>query len=112
MIELWRHGSVIVKGKEIIGDIMIINGRIEKWLYKNNRSHHMILPEDIQPLLDAQPDIIFIGIGGEGMASLSKEAEEELRKSGIKFVCEKTPYTIELVNKGKGNFAALIHVTC
>jgi hypothetical protein len=105
-----KFGSITIDNVTYDHDVYIYpSGKVEEREYG-----HSFTKDQIEHVLREKPDIIFIGKGTSGMASLSSEAKDLLKKEGIELVEANTP---DIKNKFNDlvkikRVAAIIHVTC
>ncbi len=118
MFQGTMYGSVTYNGKVYYYDILVFpDGRVEpRHKYHSNSlfaTTHEITKDEIKVLLSSNPQVLIIGTGQEGNASLTEDAELEIRKARIKAIVGPTPQAIERYNQIVNNrkVAALIHVT-
>ena len=73
---------------------------------------HKIGPDELTRLCKAEPKIVFIGTGQQGVAELTEEGKRYLEKHRIDYAVLPTPEIVACYNKGDRRKAALIHITC
>lgn len=86
--------------------------RNKKPVKKEYGTSHQVGPEELQKVCKGDPEILVIGTGQQGAASLTEPGQDFLRQRGIRCQALPTPKAIQAYNKAKGRKAALIHVTC
>ncbi len=104
------YGYIVIDGKTYNHDIYIFpSGRVEKREYG-----HTFTRKQVEYVLEENPEVVFIGKGTSGMASLSSEARTLLNEKGIEIIEANTPDIREKFNKlaEEKRVAAIIHVTC
>ncbi len=112
-----EFGSITINGKKYDFDVFIFaNGKIEKRSRslseaKHGTGHYFCF-EEVQRLLESEPEEIIFGTGQDGFCKLEEEAIELLKKAKIKYQAAPTPKAIELFNRSKSKKAGLFHVTC
>lgn len=111
-------GKVIINGEKY-GDVLIIKDQIiprdREMLESKYKTNHLIAYEEIENLLDGDPEFVIIGTGQYGALKISDKILEKFQKYGIKVLTFKTPQAIKEFNKLKKlgkKINALIHVTC
>ncbi len=115
--EKTSFGRVTVDGKTYKSDIYI---RPDGTVKKRNRAQarqkygtsHEIGPDELKKVCKGGTDILVIGTGQSGQASMTAEGKEYLQRRGIMSQLLPTPEAIRQYNRAKGRKAALIHVTC
>nr|QNO55294.1 hypothetical protein NKHFOMCA_00037 [Methanosarcinales archaeon ANME-1 ERB7]QNO57467.1 hypothetical protein PBOADKMI_00012 [Methanosarcinales archaeon ANME-1 ERB7] len=104
------YGSITINGVTYNHDVYIFpSGKIEEREYG-----HAFTKEQVERVLKENPDVVVIGKGTSGMASLSDDARAELEKKGIEIVegdTQDISDKFNLLTKTK-KVAAIIHVTC
>jgi len=103
-------GSITVDNKTYNHDVYILpSGKVEEREYG-----HTFTKEQIEHVLKENPEIVFIGKGTSGIASLSSDAKDLLEEKGIEIIEDDTPNIKDRFNKLSENkkVAAIIHVTC
>lgn len=109
-----EFGSITIDNKKYPHDVYIFpSGKVEE------RPHsHSISKDQVEHILKENSDleVIFIGKGTSGMASLDADARELLEKKGIEIIEANTPDIKdkfnELADKREKKIAAIIHTTC
>jgi len=102
------YGSITIDGIAYNHDVFILpSGQVEEREYG-----HTFTKEQVKHVLKEKPEIIIIGKGTSGMASLSGEGRKLLK--GIKIIEDWTPKIRDKFNElaKTKKVAAIIHVTC
>jgi hypothetical protein len=112
-IDNFHFGSIVIDGKKYTHDIFIYpDGKVEQrkggiWRF----GPHSIKGEEIEKLLEAQPEVVLVGIGTQGRAHLSKDIEVKEAELAVLNSKEAVQRFNELFDQEK-RVAALIHITC
>ena len=87
-----------------------------------SKERHKFGLEEVKRAIDQKPDTIVIGTGESGLAEVTPEAQEEIKRNGIKLVIDKTEEAARTFNvikedseeeKGKQEkVIGLFHLTC
>ena len=105
-----RYGSITIEGVKYNNDVYILpSGQVEERKYG-----HTFTRDQVEHVLKGNPEVIFIGKGTSGIASLSPDARALLEKKGVRIIEADTPDMVDEFNelaKTKG-VAAIVHVTC
>jgi len=112
MIQEFKFGFFKINGKPYYDDLKIVNGRVKPW--SDRRKHDLTLMH-MRELIDAQPEIIVIGIGASGLLEVDDAVKHELGVRRIPFVIEKTPEACNRYNAALSEnkkVAAIFHATC
>ncbi|MEA1963540.1 MAG: MTH938/NDUFAF3 family protein [Candidatus Aerophobetes bacterium] len=105
-----NFGSITVDNVTYKHDVYILpSGKVEERTYG-----HTFAKEQAEYVLKEKPDVVFIGKGTSGLASLSSDARGLLEKEGIEIIEAKTPGIQDKFNELAKikKVAAIIHVTC
>lgn len=104
------YGSITIDNIKYKHDVYILaSGKVEEREYG-----HTFTKEQVMYILKDNPEIVFIGKGTSGMASLSSDAKDLLINKSIKIVEAWTPDIKDKFNElaKTKKVAGIIHVTC
>jgi len=104
------YGSITVDGTTYRHDVYILpSGKVEEREYG-----HTFTKDQIEHMLKENPDVVVVGKGTSGLASLSRDARALLEEKGIGIVEADTPAIMNRFNElaEAKRVAAIIHVTC
>ena len=116
-INSFNFGFIVVDGKQYVYDVLILpDGTVkEREPGKGRLGSHAISRGEIENLRKVQPDVIVVGTGTSGLATLSQDAEVYLQQPDLNLMVLPSPQAVErfnrLMDEGK-RVAALIHITC
>ena len=97
MISEFSFGRIVVKGQICNNDIKIVQGLlVPDWWRK---SGHTVEIEDVQDLLDADPEVLVIGKGQPGYMSITDELRQCLEKKCITLIEEPTAQAVKTFNR-------------
>ena len=105
-----NFGSITVDNVTYKHDVYIFpSGKVEKGVYG-----HTFTKEQVEHVLKEEPDVVFIGKGTSGLASLSSDARTLLEKESIDIIEAETSGIRDKFNElvKTKKVAAIIHVTC
>lgn len=109
-IDSSAFGSITIDGKVYNHDVYVLpSGKVEERGYG-----HTFTKDQVERVLRENPDVVIIGKGTSGLASLSSDERALLEKTGAELIEADTPGVKEKFNeltKAK-KVAAIIHVTC
>lgn len=113
MIDEYRFGSMEIDGRTYQADLKIVRGRVvPQWWRKEG---HKVYVEDIQDILEAQPEVLVVGRGKPGMMKPSNDVRRLCADMGIQLIDEPTDDAVrtfnELIKAGK-RVAGAFHLTC
>ena len=109
-INSYSFGSITVDCVTYRHDIYILpSGKVEERPYS-----HTFTKEQVEHVLKEKPDVIITGKGDSGLASLSSDARDLLRKRGVEVIEDYTQNMVDEFNELNEikRVAAIIHVTC
>jgi len=112
-----HFGGITIGGKVYDCDIYIrTNGEVKRRkkaaVKKTYGTSHKIGPVELEKVCKGDPEIIIIGTGQNGAASLTEDGEEFLRSKGIRYKALASPKAVGEYNKTDARKALLVHVTC
>jgi hypothetical protein len=116
-IDSFNFGFIVVDDKQYTYDVVILpDGTVkERDGGKGRLGSHSIARSEIETLTKAQPDVILIGSGVQGMARLARDAEHFLMEPDLNLTILPSPQIVKKYNQyieDGEKVAALIHVTC
>jgi hypothetical protein len=105
-----RYGYITIEGVKYNHDVYILpSGQVEERKYG-----HTFTRDQVEHVLKGNPEVVFIGKGTSGMASLSPDARALLEKKGVRIIEAYTPDMVDAFNELAETkvAAAIVHVTC
>ncbi len=112
MITEAKFGYLVIDGKRHTMDLKILPDRkIRYW----DREKHDYKKEDIQDLMETNPQLLIVGGGVSGLMNLPKEIQDDLRRKNIRFIMKRNAEAIEAYNKALQEnlkVAAIFPCTC
>ena len=111
-IEAYDFGSIRIDGEVFTSDIKIVRGVVVPGWWR--REGHNLLPEDIEDILEARPDVLVVGTGYNGLMKISRAMEARLAEAGIRLVAKPTRRACEEFNdlSPTQDVAFAAHLTC
>lgn len=112
MIENYQFGSVTIDGKTYGSDLLIYPGRVEEGWWR--QEGHYLRLEDIEQVLDTQPDTLVVGTGFFGRMQVDPEVPKALKRKGIGLVACRTKEACAEFNRLRSfqHVVAALHLTC
>jgi hypothetical protein len=112
-IDSYKFGEIVIDGISYSSDCLIVGDSIRaNWWRKQG---HLLVPEDLQPVIAAKPSVLVVGCGASGMMKVSEETRQALQLQNIELIALDTNEAVtrfnELTQKGV-NVAAALHLTC
>ena len=120
MIEEYNFGFIKINGKDYNHDVEVRwTDEVLAWPF---RERHLIGTEEVKRAIGQKPDTIVIGTGESGLAKVTEEAREEIRRNNIKLIIDRTEEAVKTFNvikkdskeeEGKQErVIGLFHLTC
>jgi len=106
-IESSEFGKIVVDGKEMTEDVIIIGEKMVSWWRKQG---HIVIPDDLELVIKEKPKTLVIGTGHSGMMTVTKEALDLLIQNQIKFIISDTDEAVKIFNES--DVACALHLTC
>lgn len=111
-IEAYDWGTIAIDGHTYTSDVKIVHGIVvSNWWRKEG---HNLLPEDIEDIFEAKPEVLVVGTGHNGLMQVSAAVREQLADTGIELVAEPTRKAVGEYNRlsGTRDTAFAAHLTC
>ncbi len=117
-IDSVEFGSIIIDGVKY-GQVLIVGSEVSERdgmkLKEKFATSHKIGDWEKERLFEADPEIIVIGTGWDGVTQIEESFVEQAKEKGITLLAFLTPEAVEFYNKKirEGvKINALIHTTC
>ena len=110
-IEGYRFGRVLVDGRELTRDVIVLPERvIPNWW---RREGHALVLEDLAGVLDELPGRLVVGTGAAGQMRPDPGALAELRRRGVDVEVLPTDRAVDrYAELDPSTAAAALHLTC
>ena len=112
MIDSYSFGKITVNGQSYTADIIIYPEKINaSWWRKEG---HSLCVDDIQDILDYQPDTFIVGQGKPGLMTIPPEVQKTIQDRGIELFFAPTKEAVREFNSvsSKKKTVAALHLTC
>ncbi len=112
MIDRFEFGTTVIDGQSYESDVIIFpDGTVEQW---QRKGEHVLRPRDVDKIIEAEPEVVIIGLGTVGNLNVRPKAEKRLQEAGIEVVTYKTNKACETYRelRNQRKVAAILHVTC
>ena len=116
-IDKFSFGSIVIDGKKYRKDALIFaDGTVKKrkGAFLMFGSHN-IKKEEIEELVQAEPEMIIVGTGTDGKANLAPGIEDWAKERNLNLIVQPSHEAVAKLNElaeQKKKVAALIHITC
>ena len=113
-IDSYDFGRITIDGEAYGRDVIISPDGVKRdWWRKEG---HSLCPEDLGPVLEANPGVVIIGCGASGLLSVPEETRRWLADKGIDLIDLPTRAACERYNELSGEEGARVvaglHLTC
>jgi hypothetical protein len=112
MIESYDFGQIIINGRRYNHDVIVFPNHVkDNWWRKEG---HRLCLEDLEDVLEAEPEVLIIGTGYSGLMRVPQEVSDFLKSRNIRLIVENTKQACQTYNslyRSKKVVAAL-HLTC
>ena len=111
-VEAYRFGSITIAGETYTRDLIICPDGIRTDWWR--REGHNLLPEDLEPVLEALPAVLVVGKGAYGRMAVAPQTRQTLEKAGIELITQPTKKACQTYNQLRlqRQVAAALHLTC
>ena len=113
MIETYRFGEMVIDGQRYQRDLIIYPDRVDAHWWR--KTGHEVCVEDIQAILDAQPECLVFGTGKPGFMKVLAETRDVLKKQGVEFTVAPTEQAYQRFNhdlQRQKRVIGAFHLTC
>jgi hypothetical protein len=112
-IDSYSFGYMSIGGKGYSTDLIILpRGEVRNnWWRKQG---HRLLPDDLERIEGAEPDIIVVGTGANGMMKVPNETLKYLKNICEEYIIEDTAQAVRSFNRLQESrrVVGLFHLTC
>jgi hypothetical protein len=111
-IESYRFGRVVVDGQVHKKDLIILPDRVVGGWWRGEG--HALHPADLELVFDAQPEVLVVGQGADGLMQVTPETQQALQAAGIQLIARPTGDACRVYNElsPRQSVAAALHLTC
>jgi hypothetical protein len=113
-IDRYGFGSITVDGETYRKDLFILRGEITSPWWRD-AGGHVFAPADLEPLIEAAPDVVVLGTGYFGLVKVLDGTRAAFTAAGTELVVGKTGQVVERFNQladAGRDVAAALHLTC
>lgn len=113
-IDRFRFGRVRIDGEVFTRDLLIVGGVVHCPWWRR-AGGHVFAPDDLEPIINAAPDVVCLGTGAIGMVTVADATIAAFEAVQTEVVIGRTGAVIETFNRldaAGSNVAAAFHLTC
>jgi hypothetical protein len=111
-IDEYNFGFIVINGRKYWHDILLYpDGTLEDWWRKEG---HIVERDDIESLLNSQPDILILGTGATGLMKVPPDIRDICLEQGVELIVETTADAVNILNDKKrdAKMAAGLPLSC
>jgi len=115
MIDNYYFGTITIDGEKYNKDVEVRwTGEVLGW---RREQGHVFALIDLERALEQKPEVLILGTGAYGVAQVSKEVKQAMKKQDIKLIIDKTGEAIRVFNEiikqnNDKRVIGLFHLTC
>jgi len=112
MIKSYNFGQIVINGRRYIHDVIIFPDHVKgNWWRKEG---HRLSLEDLKEVFEAQPEVLLIGTGYNGLMKVSQEVKNYVKSKNIELIVENTKQACQTYNRlcQSKKVIAAFHLTC
>lgn len=111
-IESYEFGHIVIDGQTHQNDVIILPDEVIGDWWRDEG--HSLIPDDLDPVFRARPDVLVIGQGAYGRMQVPAETRKAIEDAGIEVIEQKTTQAHQTYNhmRSERNVAAALHLTC
>ena len=112
MIEGYSFGRITVRGTLYTSDLIIYPDHVDDGWWR--REGHVLCLDDLEDVVAAQPEVLVVGTGAEGLMEVPDDLRPRLSELGIELHVAKTGEAWKLYNElaPQKKTVAALHLTC
>jgi hypothetical protein len=113
-IDGYRFGRIEIDGVVYGDDVLLLRDEVLSPWWRD-AGGHVFAARDLQELIDAAPEVVFLGTGYHGRVRVEDGALAAFDEAGTRVVVDRTGPVVErfnrLIEEGR-DAAAALHLTC
>lgn len=111
-IDDYRFGRIAIDGHTYTNDVIILPDQILPNWWRNEG--HELAMEDLQQVLNSEPEMLIIGQGAYSRMKVPVEVREQLQAMGIELRITSTDEACKVYNQERqdSRTIAALHLTC
>jgi hypothetical protein len=112
MIDAYAFSKIKINGKTYHSDVIIYPDRVNSSWWR--KVGHELGVDDLEDVLDQQPDVIVVGTGDPGLMQVLPETEKLVKSNGIKLIVQPTKEACQTYNRlsSSQKVISMLHLTC
>jgi len=112
MINSYEFGYIVIDGKYYYSDVIIYPNKIDDHWWR--KQGHLLLPEDLEKVINEKPEILIIGTGNSGLMKVPPATLSWIKSKNVEVRIESTQTACQIYNRlyMSRNVIAALHLTC
>ncbi|MEK6937266.1 MAG: MTH938/NDUFAF3 family protein [Nanoarchaeota archaeon] len=94
-IQEYKIGSFIIEGRQFIGNVKIVEGKVRYWERPESQS---LATKDLLEMINQGPEFLLIGTGAAGLLKVPEYIKQEAAGKGISLFIGKTQDMVKKFN--------------
>jgi hypothetical protein len=111
-VDSYQFGRIVVDGQTYTDDIILLPDRVVPGWWRE-RGHQLSI-DDLEVVLDAQPQVLVIGTGAHGVMKVPHGTRRAVEEAGMELKIADTDDACQTYNewRNKQPTAGAFHLTC
>jgi hypothetical protein len=111
-VDGYRFGQMVVDGEAHTNDLILLPDCVVPDWWRDQG--HRLSPSDLGVVFAAEPEVLVVGTGANGVMKVPRETERAVRDAGIELKVARTSRAWQLYNdlQGRRETAGAFHLTC
>lgn len=111
-IESYRFGQIVIDAQTYTQDLIILPEGVSSGWWR--QEGHALHPADLDTVFEAEPDLLVVGQGADGLMRVTPEAFQALQDAGIELIALPSDEACQAYNRlcTERRVVAALHLTC
>lgn len=111
-VESYAFGRMVVDGEERTNDLILLPDRVVANWWRNEG--HRLTAADLDAVFEAEPDVLVVGTGAQGVMDVPQETRQAITNAGIELRIADTGEAWHTYNQLQDRYeaAGAFHLTC
>ena len=111
-VESYEFGRMVVDGRTYTDDVILLPDRVVPDWWRDQG--HRLSIEDLDDVLAAEPEVLVVGTGANGMMTVPRETRQAVEEAGVELKVARTGEAWHSYNdlQNKRRTAGAFHLTC
>jgi len=112
-VEHYTSGRIVIDGRAYTSDVIVWPEGVDDTWWR--AEGHYLTREDLEPILNKDPDVIIVGSGAQGNMEVPDEVRDYMEEQCSELHVEPTERACSLYNElagGTRRVVAALHLTC